>query len=89
MNCIYELVPTNRRKSFYGKAKVIVDGNRHYLMSYDTIMGMIEAESGTMHRYSNYYSVTTNNHVIAFTGGRQKEFWALPLEDRPTIKLTV
>ena len=31
---IVELIPTNWRKSFYGKAKVIIDGTASYLLSY-------------------------------------------------------
>ena len=80
-NRIYDLIPTNGRKSFCGKAKVIVNGGIQYLLSYDTIMGAIDAE-GKPHRYSGYYSSTTNNHVKSFFGFT-KEFWNLPLENKP------
>ena len=81
---IYELTPTNGRKSFYGKAKVIVSGNRHYLRSYDTIIGCIDYKTGKVHRYSNYHSNTTGCHVRAFFPDPEA-FWKLPLEKQPDI----
>ena len=80
---IYELKPTNGRKSFCGKAKVIFSNGVRYLMSYDTIMGSTDA-NGVPHRYSGHYSATTNNHVRAFFGANV-DFWGLPLENCPTI----
>ena len=84
---IYELTPTNGRASFYGKAKVIVIGERRYLRSYDTIMGCID-ENGKAHRYSDYHSNTTGCHVKAFFPDA-KEFWKLPLEKQPKITVTL
>ena len=52
------------RKSFYGKARVLVDENGvYYLLSYDTIVAKVE--NGTYESYGNY-SQTTTRH--------QKEF---------------
>lgn len=78
---IYNLRPTNGRKSFNGKARVIVNDGVSYLLSYNTVMGAID-KLGNPHRYSSYYSATTNNHVKAFFGFT-KEFWNLPLEKKP------
>jgi hypothetical protein len=85
---IYELAPTNGRKSFYGKAKVIVSGNRRYLRSYDTIMGCIDVKTGKVHRYSDYHSNTTGCHVRAFFPD-SAAFWKLPLEKQPKITVTL
>ena len=84
---IYELIPKNGRKSFYGKAKVIVVGNRRYLRSYDTIMGCID-ENGNAHRYSNYRSNTTGSHVKSFFPD-SAAFWKLPIEKQPKIIVTL
>ncbi len=85
---IYELAPNNGRKSFYGKAKVIIIGNRHYLLSYDTVMGCIDYDTGKVHRYSGYYSYTTACHVKSFFPD-PKAFWDLPLENQPKITVTL
>lgn len=84
---VYDLTPADSRKSFYGKAKVIFCDGARYLLSYDTIMGSIDAQ-GKWHKYSDYYSATTNRHVIAFFGDN-KRFWALPLEQKPNISVTL
>lgn len=85
---IYELTPVNGRKSFNGKAKVIVQKNVRFLLSYDTIMGAIDAD-GKVHRYSDFYSATTVNHVRSFCDMGKKEFWSLPLEKCPKVTFTL
>ena len=61
-----EVVPTNRQKSFYGKAKEITDdAGNVYLQSYETIVCGITA-SGIFNRLWDGYSKTTMLHVIAF-----------------------
>lgn len=82
---MYELTPTNGRKSFYGKAKVVVKNGWRYLRSYETIMGGIDP-NGTMHRYSDYHTMTTGSHVKSFFDD-VKSFWKLPVE--PTPELTI
>lgn len=82
---VYELTPTDGRKSFYGKAKAIVKGGWKYLRSYDTIMGGIDPK-GKEHRYSDHKSKTTCRHVKSFfTDG----FWKLPVEKSPKITVTI
>ena len=39
---IYELIPTNGRKSFYGKAKVIECEGENFLQSYNTIVCKVD-----------------------------------------------
>ena len=85
---IYEVVPRNGRRSFYGKAKVIVIGKIHYLRSYDTIMGCIDYGTGKVHRYSDYHSNTTGAHVRSFFPDPEG-FWKLPLEKKPKITVNL
>jgi hypothetical protein len=84
---IYELTPRNGRASFYGKARVIVKGDMHYLLSYDTIMGAINQRTGAIHRYSGYHSNTTGAHVRSFFPD-SKAFWKLPIEKKPRVTVT-
>lgn len=62
---IFELTPVfDSRKSFYGKAQVLVDENGAYwLKSYNTIVA--KCTNGTYESFG-YYSATTSRH--------QKEF---------------
>ena len=60
---IYELSATCQ-KSFYGKAKVIIDGGETCLQSYNTIVCKIV--NGEFLRLWNGYSVTTMKHVNDF-----------------------
>lgn len=62
---ILKLQPTDSRKSFYGKAKVILKDDTKYLLSYDTIIASVN-EKGTVKRLSDYRSVTTSRHIKAF-----------------------
>ena len=61
----HKLIPTDSHKSFYGKAKVIVNDNGWYLQSYDTIVCMID-NKGEFSRLWQGYSVTTMRHINAF-----------------------
>lgn len=52
------------RKSFYGKAVVLVDGLTKRLQSYDTIVAEIDADgNATVH---GWYSQTTARHINEF-----------------------
>lgn len=66
---IYELVPRySSRKSFYGKAHVIEDGDNLKLQSYNTIVAEIEKnDCKKTFKYYGQYSMTTTSH--------QKEFF--------------
>ena len=65
MMTTYELKPTNNRKSFYGKAKVIEKDNGDIeLRSYETIVARIR--NGKFERLWSGYSATTMNHINSF-----------------------
>lgn len=85
---MYALIPTNGRKSFYGKANVIIDDKKEitYLRSYETIHCGIDSK-GVVHRYSDYKSTTTCSHLKSFLGGKYVGYWELPLEKKPTITI--
>lgn len=62
---IYELVPTNGRKSFYGKAKVIENNGENFLQSYNTIVCKID-KNGKFVKMWDGYSATTMAHINSF-----------------------
>lgn len=74
----YELKPTDGRKSFYGKATVIIneDGSET-LMSYGTPIIRQDA-AGKLTRIWLGWSATTGRHIKSFCGLNKKEFEALP-----------
>ena len=77
---VYELKPTTRQKSFYGKALVIVSGDgTRLLKSYDTIV-IKRKPDGELVRTWQGWSATTGKHIAAFAGINKKEYLALPLE---------
>lgn len=62
----YELTPTDRRKSFYGKARVIEkDNGEKVLQSYNTEVCKITS-GGEFVRMWGGYSATTMRHVNSF-----------------------
>ena len=77
MNKIYELIPTDGRKSFYGKAKVIVESNgTETLYSYDTPI-IKRTKQGKLTRLYSGWSQTTGRHIAAFCGLNKAEFMNL------------
>lgn len=77
---VYELIPANGRKSFYGKARVIETGRRVFLQSYNTIVAYKDSD-GSLHRAWDDYSPTTGNHLYAFAGIRKKDWDKMPVEE--------
>lgn len=75
----YELMPTNGRKSFYGKAiiKQFADGSE-VLQSYNTDVLKKTAE-GVFVRLWSGWSATTGTHIKSYCGMSKKEFMALPM----------
>lgn len=74
---IYELSPTDGRKSFYGKAKVVIDNNgTETLYSYDTPI-ISRSTSGELERLWNGWSATTGRHIKAFCNLNKASFLAL------------
>lgn len=73
MEFLYELQPQyDRRKSFYGKAKVYKDDKGHILlMSYSTIVaeitdGIATEDGKPTVKVIGYYSPTTARHINDF-----------------------
>ena len=66
MKQIFELSPTNGRKSFNNKAKVIVENGKAELLSYDTIVAEIDLETKQYKQLWEGKSNTTNSHIKAF-----------------------
>ena len=77
---MYELSPvaSQKVKSFYGKAKVVLDGNTETLYSYDTPIVRKEADGKIVRLWGNW-SLTTGRHVFAFCGLDKKGYDALPM----------
>ena len=62
---VFELVPTNGRKSFGGKCKVIETDNKMELLSYNTIVASFDKISREV-VINGEYSNTTNIHIKEF-----------------------
>lgn len=79
---IHDLIPTDGRKSFYGKAQVIQhDDGSETLTSYNTPIIKRDA-SGKLSRLYDGYSQTTGRHIKAFCGLDKAGFMALPMEEQ-------
>lgn len=76
---VYELMPTNGRKSFYGKARVRVeDDGAEVLVSYSTDV-LRKNTDGTLVRLWSGWSATTGTHIKSYCGMTKKEFEKLPM----------
>lgn len=77
---MYELVPGNGQKSFYGKAVVetYTDGSA-VLFSYNTPI-IKRLLHGELVRLWDGWTATTGKHISAFCGLKKAAFMALPLE---------
>lgn len=64
----WELVPTDGRKSFGGKAKVLTYGDVHVLRSYDTDVAWARPawQGGSLAILDRGWSRTTMRHIKAF-----------------------
>lgn len=71
---MYELIPNNGRKSFYGKAKVVIDDNgNETLYSYDT--PIIKRDiNGKLTKLWSGWSNTTGIHIKSFCGLDKKAY---------------
>ena len=73
----YELIPTDGRKSFYGKAVVIVEDNgTETLYSYGTPV-IERLVSGELVKMWDGWTATTGRHVKAFCGLSKAEYMSL------------
>ena len=76
---IYNLIPNDSHKSFYGKAKVyIADDGTETLYSYDTPI-IKRTAAGELVRMWDGWSATTGRHIAAFCGMGKAEFVRLPV----------
>ena len=82
----YELIPTDGRKSFYGKAVVMVqDDGSEILYSYGTKI-IEKTPGGGLVKFWGGWSQTTGRHIKAFCGLNKSEFFALSHETTPVEK---
>lgn len=73
----YELIPTDGRKSFYGKAVVIVEDNgTETLYSYGTPV-IKRLVSGELVKMWSGWSATTGRHIQVFCGLNKAAFMSL------------
>lgn len=79
---IYELIPTNGQRSFYGKARVIIDrdANTETLVSYETEIVRRDMTTGELVKLWDDWSATTGRHIKAFCGLNKKGYDALSME---------
>ena len=75
---VFDLIPTDGHKSFYGKAKVVVIGKKAYLKSYDTIVMGKDLETGELFRTWEGWTATTGRHIKSFAGINKNGFINLP-----------
>jgi len=74
---VYELTPTDGRKSFYGKAKVIIDeAGNETLYSYDTPI-IKRTAAGELVKLWEGWTATTGRHINAFCGLNKAAYMAL------------
>lgn len=73
MRC-YNLIPNDSHKSFYGKAKVLVDDDgTETLVSYWTPV-LRKMPDGSLQRLWGGWSATTGRHIKAFAGINKAEY---------------
>lgn len=73
----YELTPTDGRKSFYGKAVVIVEDNgTETLYSYGTPI-VKRLVSGELVKMWDGWTATTGRHIKAFCGLNKAAYMSL------------
>lgn len=75
----YELIPTDGRKSFYGKAQVVIDdAGNETLYSYETAI-IKRTKAGELIRLYDGFTATTGRHIKAFCGLNKSQFLSVPL----------
>jgi len=81
-----ELVPQDGRKSFHGKAYVMVEDNgTETLFSYNTAI-IKRTAAGKLTRLWQGWSAATGRHINAFCGLHKRDFFALPHQITPYEK---
>lgn len=83
---IYDLIPIDGRKSFYGKAKVYIsEDGTETLYSYNTPI-ISRDRAGVLTRLYSGWSQTTGRHIKAFCGLNKSQFMQMPHETTPHEK---
>lgn len=83
----YEMIPTDGRKSFYGKAVVIVEDNgTETLYSYNTPI-IKRLVSGELVKLWDGWSATTGRHIKAFCGLNKAGYEKLELVKKPVYSM--
>lgn len=77
---IVPLIPKDNRKSFYGKAYVLHEGDTHTLYSYNTPVLRRECD-GSLTRLWSGWSATTGRHINAFCGIGKREWDKMEVYD--------
>ena len=78
MSQTFELIPNDHHKSFYGKAKVVInDDGSKTLYSYGTRI-ITRTATGEYIKHWDNWSATTGRHIAAFCGLHKREYVALP-----------
>lgn len=79
---IENLEPKSSRKSFWGKAIVVVDDHGiETLFSYEVPI-IKRYSDGRLRRLYDGWTYTTGAHILAFCGLNKAEFLALPLNEK-------
>lgn len=79
---MYDLRPTDGRKSFYGKAVVMIDDNgTETLYSYNTPI-IERTPTGEMLKLWDGWTATTGRHISAFCGLNKAQYTALPMKQQ-------
>lgn len=73
----YKLTPNDSRKSFYGKAKVVIDEQGETLFSYDTAILRRDSNGNLTRLWFEGWTATTGRHIAAFCGLNKREFLSL------------
>lgn len=77
---VFELTPSDSRKSFYKKAIVIIDDNGEELLkSYNTIVAKKDKD-GNIKRLWDGWSATTGRHLTAWAGIDKKKWDSMMVE---------
>jgi hypothetical protein len=74
-------MPTDSHKSFYGKARVIIDrdANTETLVSYETEIVRRDMATGKLIKLWDGWTATTGRHISAFCGLNKAGYNALEM----------
>lgn len=79
MSKTYYLIPTDGRKSFYGKATVTIEEDGSETLTSYTTPIMKRLASGELVKLWDGWTATTGRHIKAFCGLNKSEYEALSM----------